>query len=190
MPYGNICCTYHQLKYWSTNRSKTKQEPHKRAYLSENGGLGKKKSEWAKSRKGQDRKNRTRQKNKTGAIDKWDQTGSPEIPDRGETSEIPGLPSVGCELTVRPLIGWWLNVWRMFLWVFFSCLALFFFLFFPLIISFCTSEIPGLPSGVAKKKKLERNTICDVVLVTMNEISQQLCMDLFSLHNNLWSIYS
>ena len=34
----------------------TKQEPHKRAYLSENGGLGKKKSgEWAKSRKGSDR---------------------------------------------------------------------------------------------------------------------------------------
>ena len=26
-------------------------------------------------------------------IDKWDQTGSPEIPERGETSEIPGLPS-------------------------------------------------------------------------------------------------
>ena len=26
-------------------------------------------------------------------IEKWDQTESPEIPDRGETSEIPGLPS-------------------------------------------------------------------------------------------------
>ena len=36
-----LCCTYHQLKYSSPNRSKTKQEPHKRAYLSENGGLGK-----------------------------------------------------------------------------------------------------------------------------------------------------
>ena len=24
---------------------------------------------------------------------KWDQTDSPEIPDRGETSTIPGLPS-------------------------------------------------------------------------------------------------
>ena len=34
------------------------------------------------------------QKNKRGDnIEKWDQTGSPEIPDRGETSEIPGLPS-------------------------------------------------------------------------------------------------
>ena len=32
---------------------------------------------------------RTRQKNKRGDIEKWDQTDSPEIPDRGETSEIP-----------------------------------------------------------------------------------------------------
>ena len=37
--------------------------------------------------------NRTRQKNKRGDIEKWDQTESPEIPDREETSEIPGLPS-------------------------------------------------------------------------------------------------
>ena len=37
------------LKYSSPNRSKKQQEPHKRAYLSVNGGLGKKKSgEWAK----------------------------------------------------------------------------------------------------------------------------------------------
>ena len=52
-----------------------KQEPHKRAYRLENGGLEKKKSgEWATSRKGSDRKsNRTRQKNKRGDIDKWDQ---------------------------------------------------------------------------------------------------------------------
>ena len=40
---------------------------------------------------------------------------------------------------------------------------------FLLIISFCTSEIPGLPSGVAKRKGLERNSICGVV--TMNEIT-------------------
>ena len=33
-----------------------------------------------------------RQKNKRD-IEKWDQTDSPEIADRGETSEIPGLPS-------------------------------------------------------------------------------------------------
>ena len=39
---------------------------------------------------------RTRQKNKTGDIEKWDQTdSSPELPDRGETSEIPGLHSGG-----------------------------------------------------------------------------------------------
>ena len=53
--HGSICCTYHQLKYSSPNRpnKQKSQKPHKRAYLSENGGLGKKKSgEWAKSRKG------------------------------------------------------------------------------------------------------------------------------------------
>ena len=50
--------------------------------------------EWAKSRKGQHRKrDRTRQKNKRGDIEKWDQTESPKIPARGETSEIPSLPS-------------------------------------------------------------------------------------------------
>ena len=65
-----------------------KKEPHKRAYLSGNRCLGKNRSgEWDKSRKRSDRKsNRTRQKNKRGDIGKWDQTGSPEIPDRGETS--------------------------------------------------------------------------------------------------------
>ena len=55
MSYGSICCTYHQLKYSSPNRSKKHQQeqPHKRAYLAENGDLEKKKSgEWAKSRKG------------------------------------------------------------------------------------------------------------------------------------------
>ena len=49
-----------------------------------------------------DRKsNRTRQKNKRGDnIEKWDQTESPEIRDRGETSEIP-LPPFG----VRQIIS-------------------------------------------------------------------------------------
>ena len=76
-------------------RNPEKQEPHKTVYLSENGGLWKQKSgEWAKSRKGEDRKsNRTRQKNKRGYIEKWVQTDSSEIPDREETSEVPGLPS-------------------------------------------------------------------------------------------------
>ena len=36
--------------------------------------------------------NRTRQKNKTGDI-KVESNDNPEIPDRGETSDIPGLPS-------------------------------------------------------------------------------------------------
>ena len=37
-----------------------------------------------------------RQKNKRGdIIEKWDPTDSPEIPDKGETSEMPGLPSGG-----------------------------------------------------------------------------------------------
>ena len=37
--------------------------------------------------------NRTRQKSKREDIEKWDQTGSPEVPERGETSDMPGLPS-------------------------------------------------------------------------------------------------
>ena len=38
----------------------------------------------AKNRKGSDRKSdRTRQKNKKGDIEKWDQTDSPDIPDWG-----------------------------------------------------------------------------------------------------------
>ena len=46
-------------------------------------------------RKRSDRKgNRTRQKNKRGDS-KVESNDSPEIPDRGETSDIPGLPSGG-----------------------------------------------------------------------------------------------
>ena len=58
--------------------------------------MKKKSAEWAKSRKGEDGKSdRTRQKNKRGDTEKWDQADGPEIPDRWETSEIPGLPSGG-----------------------------------------------------------------------------------------------
>ena len=60
------------------------------SYQGDRGLGGKKSGEWAKSRKGYDRnRDRTRQKNKRGErdiyiyIEKWDQTGSPEIPDRG-----------------------------------------------------------------------------------------------------------
>ena len=46
-------------------------------------------------RKRSDRKGkRTRQKNKRGDS-KVESNDSPEIPDRGETSDIPGLPSEG-----------------------------------------------------------------------------------------------
>ena len=56
--------------------------------------MKKKSREWAKSRKGSGRKsNKTRKKR--GDIEMWDQADSPEIPDRGETSEIPSLPSGG-----------------------------------------------------------------------------------------------
>ena len=102
VPNGSICCTYHQLNTHLLTAQKTsKQEQHKRAYLSKNGGLGKKKlEEWAISRKeGKDRKsNRTRQKNKRGDIEKCDQTGSPELPDSRKTSENSGLPSGEIEM--------------------------------------------------------------------------------------------
>ena len=44
--------------------------------------------------------NRTRQKNKRGDS-KAESNDSPEIPDRGETSDIPGLPSEGKSLEKR-----------------------------------------------------------------------------------------
>ena len=71
------------------------QEPYKKAYL-----LTKNIEEFSGKkfrRKGQqaekDRKgNRTRQKNKRGDC-KMESNDSPEIKDRGKTSDIPGLPS-------------------------------------------------------------------------------------------------
>ena len=56
VPYDSICCTYHQLKYSSSNRAQTnkkdKSYTKETIYLSEHGGLGEKRSgEWAKSRK-------------------------------------------------------------------------------------------------------------------------------------------
>ena len=68
MPYGSICCTYHQLKYSSPDRSnkQKRQQPHKRAYLSENGDLAKKRSgECAKIRKEEDREIATGQGRRT-----------------------------------------------------------------------------------------------------------------------------
>ena len=90
----SIGCTYHQLKYSSPNGSNKKKTraTQKSIYLSDNEGKNRS-GEWAKRRKGSDRNSdRTRKKNKRGDIEKWDQTDSLEIPDRGETSEIPRPP--------------------------------------------------------------------------------------------------
>ena len=55
--------------------------------------LGKVQENGPAGRKRKDRKsNRTRQKNKRGDS-KVESNDSPEIPDRGETSDIQGLPS-------------------------------------------------------------------------------------------------
>ena len=73
-----------------------KQEPYKKAYL-----LTKNSEKFSGKkfrRKGQQAENdntegkRTRQKNKRGDS-KVESNDSPVIPDRGETSDIPGLPS-------------------------------------------------------------------------------------------------
>ena len=86
-------CTYHQSTYFSKQLNRS----HKKAYLlkkniaefsgekiQKNGPAG---------RKRYDRKsNRTRQKNNT-EDSKVESNDSPEIPDRGETSDKPGLPS-------------------------------------------------------------------------------------------------
>ena len=61
--------------------------------VQENGPAGRK----GKKKKKKDRKtNRTRQKNKRGDS-KVESNDSPVIPDRGETSDIPGLPSGALE---------------------------------------------------------------------------------------------
>ena len=62
-------------------------------------------------RKRQDRKsNRTRQLNKRGDS-KVESNDSPEIPDRGETSDIPGLPSGGPEEQSEKEESCWENLW-------------------------------------------------------------------------------
>ena len=73
-----------------------KQEPYKKASLLTKNieeFSGKSLEERASRQKMKDRKgNRTRQKNKR-RDSKVESNDSPEIPDRGETSDIPGLPS-------------------------------------------------------------------------------------------------
>ena len=74
MPFGSICCTYHQLKYWSPNRSKKQKQ---RATQT---SLPFRKAEKGQTERatGQDR--RTREEIN---IEKWDQTNNLEIPDNG-----------------------------------------------------------------------------------------------------------
>ena len=73
-----------------------KQEPYKKAYLLKKNieeFYGKSLEERTSRQTKYDRKvNRTRQKNKRGDS-QVESNDSPEIPDRGETSDIPGLPS-------------------------------------------------------------------------------------------------
>ena len=76
-----------------------KQEPYKKAYLLTKNieeFSGKSSGEWTsrqkKDKTGRVIRLRTRQKNKRGDS-KVESNDSPEIPDREETSDIPGLPS-------------------------------------------------------------------------------------------------
>ena len=74
----------------------SKQEPYKKAYLLTKNieeFFGKSLEERASRQKTiRQKENRTRQKNKRGDS-KVESNDSPKIPDRGETSDIPGLPS-------------------------------------------------------------------------------------------------
>ena len=94
MPHGRICCTYHQVKASSPNRSKQKSHTKEPTFRKmevcgkrsqENGP----KVEKEKTERATGLGRRT----KRGDLEKWDQTGSLEILDWGEPSENPGLPS-------------------------------------------------------------------------------------------------
>ena len=73
-----------------------KQNPYQKAYLLTKNiqeFFWKSSEEWTcRQKKIKQKSNRTRQKNKRGDS-KVESNDSPEIPDRGETSDIPGLPS-------------------------------------------------------------------------------------------------
>ena len=100
MPYSRICCIYYRLKYSSPNRSKNKTKQNKSHKYSI--PFGKWRFQKKKIRRMGQKQERIKQKerqhygqkNKRGDIEKWKQTGSPEIPDRGETSESPQAASV------------------------------------------------------------------------------------------------
>ena len=94
MPYGS---TLH-IPLTNFLLLAAKQESYKKAYLLMNNieeFSGKSSEKGPAGRKRYDRKgNRTRQKNKRGDS-KVESNDSPEIQDRGEISDIPGLPSGG-----------------------------------------------------------------------------------------------
>ena len=81
-----------------------KQEPYKKAYLLTKyieEFSGKSLEERASRQKTiRQKENRTRQKNKRGDS-KVESNDSPEILDRGETSDIPGLPSGDTPVTLK-----------------------------------------------------------------------------------------
>ena len=99
--------TYDQLKYSSPSCSKNtpktratqKSLPFRKWRFREK----QVKRMGQKQKRIRQKSNRTRQKNKRGdiLIDKCDETVSPEIPDRGETSEITGLPLGACHINWR-----------------------------------------------------------------------------------------
>ena len=113
MPYGTIGCTYHQLKYSSPNCSnkQTKDKSHTKEPTFQKMEVWIKTDQETGPKAEQDKTEiatwqgrRTRED-----IEKWDQTGSSAIPDRGETLEIPQPPFGGpCGMLwdVSPLRGW------------------------------------------------------------------------------------
>ena len=91
MPYGSML----HIPLTNLLLLAAKQEPYKKAYLSMKNideFLGKSLEGPAGRKRSDSKGNRTRQKNKR-RDSKVESNDSPEIPDRGETSDIPGLPS-------------------------------------------------------------------------------------------------
>ena len=82
-----------------------KQSNYKKAYLLAKNieeFSGKSSREGPAGRKTVRHSNRTRQKNKRGES-KVESNDSPEIPDRGETSDISGIPSEALKIANKPI---------------------------------------------------------------------------------------
>ena len=87
--HEGICCTYYQLKLQllisqplnnKNRRATQKSIPFRKRRVREKDQENEPKAEMDKTERAT-----TRQMNKRGYIEKWDQTDSPEFPDRGET---------------------------------------------------------------------------------------------------------